>query len=75
MDGTESDVFDELPLALFESRSVGPKVHQQHKELRAQEEDRRSHHRGDKLPEASLGEENTKEVCRIRTVRRRQPET
>ena len=29
-------------MALFESRSVGPKVHQQHKELRAHEEDRRS---------------------------------
>ncbi len=40
---------------------MGPKVYQQCKELRAQEEDRPSHHRGDKLPETSLGEENTKE--------------
>ena len=39
---------------------VGPKVHQQHKELRAQEEDRRSHHGGDKPPAVSLGENTAK---------------
>lgn len=58
------------PLALFESRSMGPKVHQQRKELGVQEEVRRSHHGADKLPEALLGEEDTKEVCRIGTIRR-----
>jgi len=75
VNGRELDVFDELLSkgSLWHYLRVGAWIQRFLNNTRNSEHKGKTgalHHGGYKLPEASLGEENTEEVCQIGKVRR-----